>query len=368
MVRGMTSLDAIKCAIILVLAVLISTATSDDTEQIPESQSALNSWFEANVKPYASRKGTLNPALEAAEANPKTIKVRTDGSGDFKTVTDALKSIPVKNTQRVIVDIGPGVYTEKITVDIQKPFVTLYGSPNAMPTLAFGGTAKEYGTDDSATLIVMSDYFVAANIIIKNTAPRPNGKPQGQAVALRLWGSKAAIYNCRILGFQDTLCDDHGMHFFKDCYIEGTIDFIFGLGKSIYLNSIIHVVDDKLLTVITAQAGSDPKEDTGFVFVHCSITGDGTGAFLGRAWMPMPRVVFAYTRMGKVIHPGGWFNNFHPERERTVSFAEYKSTGPGYKPNERVKYSKQLTDTEAKKYISLGYIEGSTWLLPPPKL
>lgn len=64
----------------------------------------------------------------------------------------------------------------------------------------------------------------------------PDGKIVGaQAVALRASGDKQAFYNCRLLGYQDTLCDDRGNHFFKNCYIEGTVDFIFGSGKSIYL-------------------------------------------------------------------------------------------------------------------------------------
>lgn len=57
----------------------------------------------------------------------------------------------------------------------------------------------------------------------------------GQALAVRIGGQKASFYNCKFYGFQDTLCDDLGMHFFKDCYVEGTVDFIFGNGKSIYL-------------------------------------------------------------------------------------------------------------------------------------
>lgn len=73
-------------------------------------------------------------------------------------------------------------------------------------------------------------------IAIKNSAPRPDGTAKGaQALAARIGGDKASFYNCKLLGFQDTLCDDKGKHLFKDCYIEGTVDFIFGNGKSLYL-------------------------------------------------------------------------------------------------------------------------------------
>ena len=73
-------------------------------------------------------------------------------------------------------------------------------------------------------------------LLEQNSAPMPKGQLKGeQAVALRIAGDKSAFYNCRFLGFQDTLCDDKGRHLFKDCYIEGTVDYIFGSGKSLYL-------------------------------------------------------------------------------------------------------------------------------------
>ncbi|BBG99561.1 Pectin lyase-like superfamily protein [Prunus dulcis] len=115
-------------------------------------------------------------------------------------------------------------------------FVISYGSSTNMPTLTFASTSQKYGTVNSATVIVEADYFVATNLIIKNSSPRPYGKRVGvQTVALRVSGNKSALYNCRLIGFQDTLCDDMGNHFFKYCYIEGTVDFIFGSGKSLYL-------------------------------------------------------------------------------------------------------------------------------------
>lgn len=95
------------------------------------------------------------------------MQVRQDGRGHFKTLTEAIKSVPAENTKRVIINLGPGVYKEKVTIDRNKPFITLYGHPNAMPVLTFDGTAAQYGTVDSATLIVLSDYFMAVNIIVK---------------------------------------------------------------------------------------------------------------------------------------------------------------------------------------------------------
>ncbi|KAH0461203.1 hypothetical protein IEQ34_008778 [Dendrobium chrysotoxum] len=156
--------------------------------------------------------------------------------GDFATISDAFESIPQWNKQRVVIRIGPGVYRENVKIDSSKPFVTFSGKENAMPTITFAGTAAEYGTLDSAAVIVESCYFVASNIIFQNSAPRlVLGVKGAQAVAMRIFGDKTAFYSCKFLGYQGTLCDNKGRHLFKDCFIQGTIDFILGNGRSIYL-------------------------------------------------------------------------------------------------------------------------------------
>jgi pectinesterase len=158
-----TRITIINVAIIVTL-LTANVASTDYT--IPADRAQLETWFSTNFGPLEQRKATLDPALVTAEATPKIIKVNQDGSGEFKTITDALNSIPSGNTQRVILNIGAGNYNEKIKVERTKPFVTFYGSPNSMPNITYAGTAAQYGTVDSATVIVEGDYFVAANIII----------------------------------------------------------------------------------------------------------------------------------------------------------------------------------------------------------
>jgi len=360
----------LTCALVLLVVALIATnkiVNADDNVQIPSQKGQVNSWFNGNVPPLSASKG-LDPALVAAETGPaKVIKVAKDGSGDFKTVQEAINSVPSGNSKRVIIYVGGGEYHEKVTIDRSKPFITLYGSPSNMPTISYAGTAAQYGTVDSATLIVGSDYFVGVNLIIKNSAPRPDGRKKGaQAVALRASGNKATFYRCKLLGFQDTLCDDRGFHLFKDCYIEGTVDFIFGSGTSLYLNTELHVISDPTMeSVITAQARQSP-DSTGFSFVHCTITGNAKDAVLGRAWMPNAKVIFAYTNLGGVISPQGWSDNMHPERDNTVFFGEYQNTGASANDDGRVDFAKTLNNAQAKPFLTLGFIQGSKWLLPPP--
>lgn len=58
--------------------------------------------------------------------------------------------------------------------------------------------------------------------------------PGDQAVALRISGDRCAFYGCRLLGYQDTVLDESGKHYFSNCFIEGAIDFICGDGQSVY--------------------------------------------------------------------------------------------------------------------------------------
>ncbi|XP_074310303.1 pectinesterase 1-like [Silene latifolia] len=344
--------------------------TSSATNFIPADGGKIESWFQSVIKPLSLRKGTLEPSLVEAENAVEIIKVRKDGSGKFKTITDAVKSIDIGNNNRVIISIGPGEYKEKIKIERFKPYITFYGTdPKNMPIISYSGTAAQYGTVDSATLIVESDYFVGVNLVIANSAPRPDGKRVGaQAVALRISGDSAAFYNCKFKGFQDTICDDKGDHFFKDCYIEGTVDFIFGEARSIYLNSEIRVIPGDPLAYIVAHARKNADGVGGYSFVHCKVTGTGHNAFLARAWMEAARSVYSYCTLTDVVHPEGFSDNRRPQMQKTVYFGEYKNTGPGASVKGRAKFAKQLTDNEAQKFITLDYIEATKWLLPPPKV
>ncbi|XP_021838640.1 pectinesterase 1-like [Spinacia oleracea] len=349
---------------------LVTIAFTIKAQTIPANDAEVNAWFQAAVKPFSSHKRTLESnVIEAESGGVQIIDVRQDGKGKFKTISDAVKHVKIGNTKRVVITIGPGEYKEKIKVDRFKSYITFYGTdPKNRPTITFAGTAAQYGTVDSATLIVESDYFVGANLIISNAAPRPDGKRKGaQASAMRISGDKAAFYNCKFVGFQDTLCDDKGKHFFKDCFIQGTVDFIFGEARSIYLNTEIHVLSGDPMAVITAHARKTPTGEGGYSFVHCPVTGTGGHALLGRPWMEAARVVYSYCTMSNVVKPEGWSNNNKPQFQKTMFFGEYQNKGPGA-AGKRAPFTKMLTAAEAKTFTSLEYIEAAKWLLPPPKV
>ncbi|KAK1307866.1 putative pectinesterase 63 [Acorus calamus] len=146
----------------LLLPLTLATAVDD-----------FEGWIDDAVRRYKDQSAFMmnadvtRPALDGAvrdvEANRTVITVRKDGAGDFKTITGAVRSIATG-----IGAIGPGVYREKVTVDRARPYVSFYGDPNNPPRITYGATARKVGTWSSATVIVESDHFVAANIIFED--------------------------------------------------------------------------------------------------------------------------------------------------------------------------------------------------------
>ena len=161
-------MDALAITTLVTFLATFTAILAVPSPMVPVDKTQLEAWFSENVKPFADRnKAELDPAVVAAEGNVTIVKVMSDGTGDFKTVTEAIASVPVNNKNRVVIWIGEGVYKEKLTIEKNKPFITLCGTPKNVPTLSFDGVASKYGTVYSATLIVEADYFVAANLIIE---------------------------------------------------------------------------------------------------------------------------------------------------------------------------------------------------------
>ncbi|OAY73210.1 putative pectinesterase 11 [Ananas comosus] len=127
--------------------------------------------------------------------------------------------------------------------------------------------------------------------------------PGAQAVALRVSGDRAAFYACRFISFQDTVLDDAGRHYYKNCYIEGAIDVICGDGKALFEKCHLHSVSTNG-GAFTAQRRGTAAEDTGYSFVGCKVTGVGK-MILGRPWGLYSRVVFANTYMTNAVLPSG---------------------------------------------------------------
>ncbi|KAI3910473.1 hypothetical protein MKX01_034867 [Papaver californicum] len=264
-----------------------------------------------------------------------------DGNGccNFTTVQSAVDAVEVLSQKRTIIWINTGVYFEKVTVPKTKANVTFQGQ-------GFESTAI-------------------------NVAPIPGpGIVGAQAVAIRIAGDEAAFWGCGFFGAQDTLHDDRGRHYFKDCFIQGSIDFVFGNGRSIYENcklismaNPVPVGSKNINGAITAHGRASNDENSGFAFVNCFVGGTGR-VWLGRAWRPFSRVIFAYTSMTSIIAPEGWNDLNDPTRDQTIFYGEYKCTGEGANTTLRTSYAQNLNDTQASSFINMSFIDGDQWLQP----
>lgn len=281
------------------------------------------------------------------------LTVSQDGSGDYRTVQAALDAIPEGNDRPFTIYIKKGIYQAAVVVDARKNFVTLKGEDKDNTILTYNnhaGTRLPNGdtlnTWTCASFVVYGNDFHAENLTFENNA----GFTAGQAVALRVEGTRASFLHCRMVGFQDVLfLSGSGVkHFFSDCYIEGTTDFIFGAATAVFENCHIH---SKKNSHVTA-ASTNSIIPFGFVFFNCRLTADSaiSKVSLGRPWSPTASVAYINCWMGRHIIPGGWNNWRNPANEATARYAEYNSSGPGGNRDGRVTWARQLSDDEARLY------------------
>ncbi|OIT08484.1 PREDICTED: pectinesterase QRT1 [Nicotiana attenuata] len=306
---------------------------------------------------------------ERSSTSQRVIVVDQKGKGDSITVQGAVDKVPFHNSRRVIIYIHPGTYREKVHIPASKPFISLVGDQNQTARTIITGHDKasdtdqfgsKLGTSRTATVTVESDYFCATGITIENTiVPEPEGVGM-QAVALRLTGDRAVLYRVRILGSQDTLLDDAGSHYFYQCYIQGSVDFICGNARSLYKNCTLDSVA-KGYGAIAAQHRNSVYQDTGFSFVNCKISGSGR-VFLGRAWGEYSRVIYSKCDIDGIIDPKGWTDWNLPSRRQHAVFGEYECRGNGANRAGRVPWSKSLNESEAEPFLDVKFIGGQQWL------
>jgi pectinesterase len=289
---------------------------------------------------------------------PSSFTVSQDGKANFKTIQEAINAVRDLSQQQVKIYIKNGVYHEKIIIPSWKTNISLIGENKDSTIISYSDyagkllPAKDYflktdtlRTFTSYTLLIVGSDCTVENLTIENNAGRV-----GQAVALHTEGDRIIIENCKLLGNQDTYYAerDGSRVYFKDCFIEGTTDFIFGEATVVFQSCIIKNLVNSYITA----ASTRPWRKFGFVFFDCKLIADSTAkkVFLGRPWRPNAKTVYIKTEMGAHILREGWDNWRNPGNEKTVLYAEYKSYGAGANTQGRVKWSKQLSAKEAKEY------------------
>lgn len=280
-----------------------------------------------------------------AQERRDTLVVSRDGTGDFRTLQEAVESARAFMDYTVTIYVKNGVYKEKVIVPSWVENIDIIGEDRDKTIITYDDHANinKMGTFRTYTVKVEGSDITFKNLTIENNAAQ-----LGQAVALHTEGDRLKFINCRILGYQDTIYTGAKFTrlYFKDCYIDGTTDFIFGPSTALFENCMIHSKRNSYVT-----AASTPKEAKyGYIFKHCKLTAEPgvDKVYLGRPWRPYAYTLFIECELGKHIVPAGWHNWGKQSNEETARYMEYKNTGEGANVSERVAWSKQLTKKEAE--------------------
>ena len=298
--------------------------------------------------------------------NPDTIVVARDGTGQFRSVTEAIEVCRAFMDYHKVIYVKRGTYKEKLIIpqwlqnieicgeDRDETIITYDDHANISmdgnfwpaelkQQLTAMGNRPTLGTFRSFTVRVDANDITLKNITIENNAAR-----LGQAVALHTQGDRLRFVNCRFLGHQDTVYTGMGATrlFFDHCYIEGTTDFIFGPSTAWFEQCHIHCKANSYIT-----AASTPKEvKYGYIFNRCNVTAaeNVEKVYLGRPWRDYGYTLFMHCTLPRQIRPEGW-HHWQKEREQTARYLEFENEGPGAATDKRVPWSRQLTKKEAKE-------------------
>lgn len=300
--------------------------------------------------------------------NPDTLFVARDGTAEFRNIDDAIEVCRAFMDYHKVIFVKKGIYKEKLIIPSWLTNIEICGEDRDQTIITYDDhaniklptTGKPMGTFRTYTLKIEGSNITLKNITIENNSAR-----LGQAVALHTEGDKLLFINCRFLGHQDTIYTGVGgtRLYFKDCYIEGTTDFIFGPSTAWYENCTIKSKANSYVT-----AASTPADQVyGYVFNHCKLIADEgiDKVFLGRPWRPYAYTLFMNCELGKHIRPEGWHNWGNKDNEQTARYLEYNNTGDGSDKSNRVAWSKQLTKKEAQKITpEVVFNQETKWILP----
>ena len=284
-----------------------------------------------------------------------------------------IKDIDKDNQEEIVLKLPAGKYEGPITID--RPNITLEGK-DPLTSIITGSLAAceimpdgiKRGTFRTQTLFIDAYNIKLKNITVENTAGV--GEMVGQAIALYADGDNLKFENCRFLGHQDTIfaaplpekeVEPGGFRgpkekaprrmsrqSYKDCYIEGDVDFIFGGGRVFFENCEIFALKrDK--GYITA-ASTPESEKYGFVFYKCRFNSDSAAGsyYLGRPWRENAKTILIECELGSHINKKGWHDWNNRGESGGVFYAEYASKGKGAAPEERAAFSRQLEPEEAR--------------------
>ena len=140
---------------------------------------------------------------------------------------------------------------------------------------------------------------------------------------------------------------------YKNCYLEGDVDFIFGGATAYFEECEIKSLnrDQEVNGYITAASTPEGRE-YGYVFDRCRFTSDcpPETVYLGRPWRSFAKTVIMRSELGAHIKKEGGHDWNKEDAREQAFYAEYENYGPGATPESRVSWSHQLTKEEAERF------------------
>jgi pectinesterase len=290
--------------------------------------------------------------------------VAQDGSGSYVSIQKAIDACKAFPDSRVRIFVKNGTYKEKLVVPSCNTQLTIVGESTDKTIITFDDYFNKINRGRNSTfytytLKVEANDFRLENITVENSAGQV-----GQAVALHVEGDRCVFLNCRILGNQDTVyaAGRFSRQYFKNCFIEGTTDFIFGEATSFFEQCTLYCKSDSYITAASTPEG----KPFGFVFLNCKVTvADGVKkVYLGRPWRIYAKTAYLNCDLGSFIAPEGWQNWSKPESEKTTVYAEYNNTGTGASTANRVPWSIRLSEKDATGYTKENIFISFGWEVP----
>ncbi|CAI9092060.1 OLC1v1027207C1 [Oldenlandia corymbosa var. corymbosa] len=331
-----------------------------------EMQTDYENGFPTWVKP-GDRK-----LLQSSTVRPSVV-VAQDGTGNYRTIKAALDAAAKRSgSGRFVIHIKRGVYRENLEIGNSLKNIMLVGD-GLRYTIITGSRSVVGGstTFNSATVAVTGEGFIAQGITFRNTA----GPQNHQAVALRSGSDLSVFYRCGFEGYQDTLYVHSQRQFYKECYIYGTVDYIFGNAAVVFQNCMIYsrrpMAGQK--NTVTAQGRTDPNQNTGISIHNSRVMAapdlspvlSSFKTYLGRPWKQYSRTVFLQSYFESLVDPAGWLEWDGDFALNTLYYGEYKNYGPGSSTSRRVQwrgYRVITSPSEASRFSVENFIAGRSWL------
>lgn len=299
----------------------------------------------------AAALGAVAWPAAANAAPPRRPDVVVEPGVSLQSVVDAA---PGGALTPYVIGLRPGIFSGQVIVPAAKSFLEFRGlgrrpedvviaDDRANGTLKPDGTP--WGTSGSASVTLSGADFRATNLTFANLfdeAAHPEIANR-QAVAVLSRADRLVFDRVRFLANQDTLYVNStaagviARAYFRDCYVEGDVDFIFGRATAVFDRCRIHSLNRGSTPngYVTAPS-TDLTNPHGLLFTRCRLTSDAPAGtvFLGRPWHPsndpnaVGQTIIRESWIGDHIGAVAW-SDFGTWPWRDARLAEYRNYGPG---------------------------------------